>query len=241
MGPARPAQKLVAVHVEVPEVEQDLDLLADGAESIVPSPAWESWQRMAKRALDITVAVTLLVLLAPLLAVIALVIRLESTGPVIFRQTRCGANGRQFRYYKFRSMVANAEAHRGELEALNEADGPIFKIKADPRITRVGRILRRSSLDELPQLWNVLQGELRLVGPRPPIPAETAQYEPWHLNRLWAPGGMTGLWQVSGRSELSFDDMVRLDIDYIERWSIWLDVRVLCRTLLAVITMHGAY
>ena len=241
LAPARPATKLTTMQTTVPAAEPELDLLVDDGDGIVPSAAWASWQRVAKRALDITVALTLLVLLAPLLAVIALAIRLESAGPVIFRQTRCGKGGRPFRYYKFRSMVADAEARRGELEALNEADGPIFKIKADPRITRVGRVLRRSSLDELPQLWNVLRGEMSLVGPRPPLPAETLRYAPWQVQRLRAPGGMTGLWQVSGRSELSFDDMVRLDIAYIERWSLWLDLRVLLRTLLAVLTMHGAY
>jgi lipopolysaccharide/colanic/teichoic acid biosynthesis glycosyltransferase len=142
---------------------------------------------------------------------------------------------------KFRSMFVDADQRRAELSGLNEADGPIFKIRNDPRITRVGRVLRRTSLDELPQLFNVLRGEMSLVGPRPPLPSEVAQYEDWHLGRLRAVPGMTGLWQVSGRSEVAFHDMVRLDLHYIRNWSLSLDLEILGRTLPAVFANRGAY
>src|SRR5207249_3026199 len=143
--------------------------------------------------------------------------------------------------YKFRSMRQDADKELEQLRALNEADGPIFKMRADPRVTRVGRLLRRASLDELPQLLNVLKGDMSLVGPRPPIPAEVAQYEPWHMKRLEVSPGLTGLWQVSGRSELAFDEMVLLDIYYIETWSLGLDIRILLRTLPAVLFARGAF
>jgi exopolysaccharide biosynthesis polyprenyl glycosylphosphotransferase len=208
---------------------------------VVPSPAWASWQRVAKRALDITVAAALLVLAAPLMLLIALAIKLDSPGPVIFRQRRVGKDGRLFTFYKFRGMVADAEARLHEVAHLNEVNGPIFKSRRDPRVTRVGRVLRRTSLDELPQLWNVLRGDMSLVGPRPPLPTEVAQYEPWQRDRLLAPGGITGLWQVSGRNLLGFEDMVRLDLEYITRWSLWLDLVILARTVLVVFTARGAY
>jgi exopolysaccharide biosynthesis polyprenyl glycosylphosphotransferase len=208
---------------------------------VVPSPAWASWQRVAKRALDITVAATLLVLAAPLMLLIALAIKLDSPGPVIFRQRRVGKDGRLFTFYKFRGMVADAEARLHEVAHLNEVNGPIFKSRRDPRVTRVGRVLRRTSLDELPQLWNVLRGDMSLVGPRPPLPSEVAQYEPWQRDRLLAQGGITGLWQVSGRNLLGFEDMVRLDLEYITRWSLWLDLCILLRTVLVVLTARGAF
>ena len=196
---------------------------------------------MAKRALDITVAAVLLVLAAPLMLLIALAIKLDSPGPVIFRQRRVGKDGRLFTFYKFRGMVADAEARLHEVAHLNEVDGPIFKSRRDPRVTRVGRVLRRTSLDELPQLWNVLRGDMSLVGPRPPLPTEVTRYEPWQRDRLLVPGGITGLWQVSGRNLLGFEDMVRLDLEYITRWSLWLDLRILLRTILVVLTARGAY
>lgn len=208
---------------------------------LVLSPAWHTWQSKAKRGFDIVVAVIGLVILSPLMALIALAIRLDSPGPIIFRQTRCGKDGRPFTFLKFRGMVEDAEARRGELDPLNEVDGPIFKMRCDPRVTRVGRFLRKTSLDELPQLWNVLRGEMSLVGPRPPIPTEVAQYAIWHRGRLSAPGGITGLWQVSGRSGLSFDEMVQLDIRYIQQWSIWMDLRILAQTVLVVVLTRGAY
>jgi exopolysaccharide biosynthesis polyprenyl glycosylphosphotransferase len=205
------------------------------------SPAWEGWQRWVKRALDIVVAVVVLIALAPLMAIIAVCIRLDSPGPVIFRQIRCGKNGRLFVFLKFRGMIDSAESLKQQLAEQNEADGPLFKIRNDPRLTRVGRLLRRTSLDELPQLWNVLRGDMSLVGPRPPVPSEVAQYETWQQGRLLVPGGLSGLWQVSGRSELGFTEMVKLDLDYIERWSLWLDLTILARTAAAVLTSRGAY
>ncbi len=208
---------------------------------VAPSPAWASWQRVVKRILDVVVAAALLVLAAPLMLLIALAIKLDSPGPVIFRQRRVGKDGRLFTFYKFRGMVADAEARLHEVAHLNEVDGPIFKSRRDPRVTRVGRVLRRTSLDELPQLWNVLRGDMSLVGPRPPLPTEVAQYEPWQRDRLLAPGGITGLWQVSGRNLLGFEDMVRLDLEYITRWSLWLDLVILARTVLVVFTARGAY
>jgi exopolysaccharide biosynthesis polyprenyl glycosylphosphotransferase len=208
---------------------------------LIVSPAWHTWQATAKRALDLTAAFAGLLILSPLMALIALAIRIDSPGPIIFRQTRCGKDGRPFTFLKFRGMVADAEARKGEVEQFNEVDGPIFKMRHDPRVTRVGRILRKTSLDELPQLWNVLRGEMSLVGPRPPIPTEVAQYAMWHRGRLATVGGITGLWQVNGRSELSFDEMVQLDLRYIEQWSIWLDFRILSRTVIAVVTVSGAY
>ena len=205
------------------------------------SPAWGGWQRIAKRAVDILLALVALLMLAPVMVLVALAVRFDSPGPVIFRQTRCGKGGKLFSFLKFRGMVVDAEARRADLDALNEADGPIFKIRNDPRVTRVGRIIRRTSLDELPQLWNVLRGDMSLVGPRPPIPAEVEHYESWQRDRLLATPGVTGLWQVSGRSELRFTEMVKLDLEYIEHWSFWLDLRILARTVLVVICTRGAY
>jgi len=196
---------------------------------------------LVKRLIDVTVAAVGLVLCAPLFLLIALAIRLDSPGPIIFRQTRVGLRGRHFEMYKFRSMHVGAEEQQDMLADMNEADGPIFKIRDDPRLTRVGRVLRRLSMDELPQLVNVLRGEMSLVGPRPPIPAEVEKYQEWHKKRLEAPPGMTGLWQVSGRSRLSFDEMVLLDIYYIENWSLWLDFKILMRTIPKVLLGEGAY
>ncbi|NOZ27370.1 MAG: undecaprenyl-phosphate glucose phosphotransferase [Chloroflexi bacterium] len=200
-----------------------------------------SWDRLIKRAMDITIAGLGTILLAPLMALIALAIRLDSPGPVLFRQTRVGRGGKPFTIYKFRSMVVNAEEIRAQLDELNEADGPIFKIRDDPRRTRVGRFLRRSSLDELPQLFNVLRGEMSLVGPRPALPSEVAQYQEWHKKRLEVSPGITGLWQVSGRSKLSFDEMVLLDIYYVENWSPLLDLRIMLKTIPLVLLGEGAY
>jgi exopolysaccharide biosynthesis polyprenyl glycosylphosphotransferase len=182
-----------------------------------------------------------LVLLAPLLAIIAFAIKIDSMGPVFYRQERVGKDGRRFNMLKFRSMCEDAELRLGTLKQHNEATGPLFKMRCDPRVTRVGRILRRWSLDELPQLLNVLRGEMSLVGPRPPLPAEVEQYEDWELGRLRAVPGLTGLWQVSGRSEVPFHDMVRLDLHYIRNWSLALDLEILLRTIPAVLSNRGAY
>ena len=194
-----------------------------------------------KRIIDVVGASLMLLLGWPLFLLIAIAIKLDSPGPVLFRQVRVGKDHRRFRMYKFRSMREGAEHELDALRELNEADGPIFKLHNDPRITRTGQFLRRTSLDEMPQLINVLRGEMSLVGPRPPIPEEVAQYQPWHLNRLTVPPGMTGLWQVSGRSELTFDEMVLLDLYYIEHWSPWLDLSILLRTVPKVIFGEGAY
>jgi exopolysaccharide biosynthesis polyprenyl glycosylphosphotransferase len=194
-----------------------------------------------KRVSDIVFVSLGLLALAPLLALIALAVKLDSPGPVFYGQLRVGKDGRQFRMLKFRSMVVNAEKRLEDLLAHNEATGPLFKMRRDPRVTRVGRFIRRWSLDELPQLFNVLRGEMSLVGPRPPLPSEIAKYEDWQLGRLRAVPGVTGLWQVSGRSEVPFHDMVRLDLHYIRNWSLSLDVEILLRTIPAVLTSRGAY
>ena len=194
-----------------------------------------------KRVIDLAGAIVLLIVGSPFLSLISLAIAIDSPGPVLFRQTRTGIDGKLFEMFKFRSMWKGAEQELQNLLESNEATGPMFKMKEDPRVTRVGRFLRRTSLDELPQLLNVLRGEMSLVGPRPPIPSEVEDYLPWHRKRLDVPPGLTGLWQVSGRSLLSFDDQVLLDIYYIENWSIWLDLKILLRTIPQVITGDGAY
>jgi exopolysaccharide biosynthesis polyprenyl glycosylphosphotransferase len=207
------------------------------------TPRLSRWDRGLKRALDIALGSIFLALSAPLWPLIALAVRLESPGPIIFRQVRVGRGGAHFVAYKFRSMVADAEADywKAKLAALNESNGPTFKMRDDPRLTRVGRIIRRLSLDELPQLVNVLRGEMSLVGPRPPVPREVEQYNDWHRRRLEVAPGVTGLWQVSGRSALTFDEMVLLDLWYIEHWSLLLDLKILLRTIPAVLLARGAY
>jgi exopolysaccharide biosynthesis polyprenyl glycosylphosphotransferase len=197
--------------------------------------------RLIKRGVDVVFSLLVLILAAPLMGLIALAIKLGSPGPVLFRQQRVGKGGKIFVLYKFRSMAVGAEEQQELLSDLNEADGPIFKIKEDPRVTRVGRWLRRLSLDELPQFYNVLRGDMSLIGPRPPVPEEVAQYQPWHMRRLEIAPGITGLWQVSGRSELPFDEMALLDIYYAEQWSPALDVKILLRTIPTVVFGDGAY
>jgi exopolysaccharide biosynthesis polyprenyl glycosylphosphotransferase len=197
--------------------------------------------RAAKRALDLTVASTLLVVSAPVLLAIAAVIRVTSPGPALFRQERIGRNGKPFQIYKFRTMVVDADDRKGQLAALNEADGPIFKIRKDPRVTRVGRFLRQTSMDETPQLLNVIRGEMSLVGPRPFPPAEAARIGGWASTRFSVPPGITGLWQVSGRSELTNDDLLHLDSVYVSSWSFLWDLRILLRTPHAVLRREGAY
>ena len=194
-----------------------------------------------KRTVDVIVSAFSLVLLFPVLVAIAVAIRITSPGEVLFRQTRCGLGGRRFTLYKFRSMVNNAEQLRAELHQLNELDGPAFKISDDPRITRVGRLLRRFSLDELPQLWNILRGDMSFVGPRPAIPNEVELYEPWQRRRLRMRPGLTCIWVLEGRSDVDFHRWIQLDLAYIDNWSLWLDCKIFFRTIPIVISGKGAY
>jgi exopolysaccharide biosynthesis polyprenyl glycosylphosphotransferase len=201
----------------------------------------KGWNLAVKRAIDVIVAGLGLILLSPLMLLVAVLIKLESPGPAVFKQTRVGRGGRRFTLHKFRSMREGAELERETLADLNEASGPIFKMRQDPRRTLVGRFLRRTSIDELPQLYNVIRGEMSLIGPRPALPSEVVLYQEWHKKRLQTWPGITGLWQVSGRSELSFDEMVLLDIYYIENWSLLLDMQIALRTIPAWFLGTGAY
>ncbi len=196
---------------------------------------------LLKRVTDIGAVLLSAPLTLPLALLLVLLIRLNSKGPALFRQTRVGKGGQLFTCLKFRTMVPDAEARKAELVAQNEADGPLFKMRDDPRVTGVGRLLRRSSLDELPQLWNVLRGEMSLIGPRPALPEEVARYEPWHCRRLEVMPGAAGLAQALGRSDMSFDEQVRLDIYYAENWSISMDLRVFLMILPVVLSGRGAY
>lgn len=198
-------------------------------------------QAVVKRCFDVAVSSAVVLLLSPLMAVIALAVRLTSTGPALFRQLRVGQGGRPFTMFKFRTMVHDSEIRLHEIETGNEADGLLFKMKDDPRVTRVGRLLRRWSLDELPQLFNVLRGDMSLVGPRPPLPREVARYDAWLRRRLDVKPGITGLWQVNGRHDLTFEDYVRYDLYYVRNWSIALDIAILWRTIPAVMSRSGAY
>ena len=185
---------------------------------------------VVKRAFDIAVSALALVIGSPILLAIALSIRLRDGAPVLFRQTRIGLHGRRFEMLKFRTMSIDAELRLEALMAHSEIEGAAFKMTDDPRVTRSGRVLRRSSLDELPQLWNVLLGEMSLVGPRPALPREVDTYDLWHRRRLSMKPGITGLWQVSARRSASFDAWAQLDLSYIDRWSLWLDIKILART-----------
>ena len=205
------------------------------------SPVFEGIDFALKRTFDLVGETLLLVLLSPLLLAIALAVRLSSRGPIVFRSTRRGIGQKPFACLKFRTMHTDAEQRQADLEELNEASGALFKIKDDPRMTRVGRTLRRYSLDELPQLVNVLRGEMSLVGPRPLPERDYEMLEDWHRKRYLVLPGITGLWQVSGRSELDFDDLVNLDFIYLERWSLALDLTIILKTIPAVILQRGAY
>lgn len=193
-----------------------------------------------KRAVDFIGSSLLIVGLSPMLALLAVLVKLDSKGPIFFRQERVGQNQRRFKMIKYRSMVTNAEEIKASLMALNEQDGPVFKITNDPRITRLGRFIRKYSLDEFPQLFNVWKGEMSLVGPRPPIPSEVEQYTWSQRRRLSVRPGMTGLWQVSGRNNIGFEEWVELDLNYIDQWSIWLDIKILFMTFRAVFAGRGA-
>jgi len=195
---------------------------------------------LAKRLLDFLMAVALLLVLSPLFFILALLIKLTSKGPVFYRQTRCGLGGRKFTVYKFRSMQRDADLRRDELEALNEMDGPVFKIGNDPRCTTVGRLMRKFSLDELPQLFNILRGDMSFVGPRPPLPEEVEKYEPWQRRRLRMPPGLTCLWALEGRSRLNFRRWMELDLQYIDNWSLSLDWKIMLKTIPVVLIGRGA-
>jgi exopolysaccharide biosynthesis polyprenyl glycosylphosphotransferase len=196
---------------------------------------------VAKRAFDMVAGALALILLLPLFPVVAVMIRLDSPGPVFYRQTRLGRGGRRFKFLKFRSMCGDADRRLTEVEALNEQDGPVFKIRSDPRVTAVGRFLRRSSFDELPQILNVLRGEMSIVGPRPPLPSEVDRYRPWHRRRLEVKPGITCLWQISGRSHIGFEEWMRLDMEYLKTRSFRTDLLIFLKTIPAVITRRGAY
>jgi exopolysaccharide biosynthesis polyprenyl glycosylphosphotransferase len=194
-----------------------------------------------KRVIDVVAGSLLLILSLPLMVSIFIIIRIADGRPAFFIQTRVGQNGRLFKFYKFRTMVVNAERQVQALSHSNDVSGPVFKMRRDPRVTPIGRFLRRSSLDELPQLWNVLRGEMSLVGPRPPIPSEVARYERWQLRRLSMKPGLTCIWQVSGRSEVDFERWMRQDLEYIDNWSLSLDLKLLVRTVPAVLSGSGAH
>jgi exopolysaccharide biosynthesis polyprenyl glycosylphosphotransferase len=207
----------------------------------VKEPTLKGWKISVKRFIDIAISSTALLVFSPFLLLVAILIKLDSPGPVFFRQTRLGRGAKPFTCYKFRSMWEDAEEVKPALSELNEAEGPIFKIRDDPRVTRMGKLLRRFSLDELPQLINVFRGDMSIVGPRPPLPCEVEEYEDWHHERLKIPSGITGLWQVMGRSDLTFDEMVMLDLYYAENWSLWQDFKIMLRTIPTVLFGRGAY
>jgi exopolysaccharide biosynthesis polyprenyl glycosylphosphotransferase len=217
----RPVDGLPLIHVQIPE--------------------FEGGKHILKRAMDIVVATLALIPIALLTPFLALLIKVDSRGPVFFRQTRIGRDGREFKMVKFRTMRVTAEAELAALVAANDGAGPLFKMKRDPRITRVGAILRKFSLDELPQFWNVLVGDMSVVGPRPPLPSEVTTYNGTVFRRLYIKPGITGLWQVSGRSDLSWDESVRLDLRYVENWSVMSDLMIMWRTAAVMIAPQGAY
>jgi exopolysaccharide biosynthesis polyprenyl glycosylphosphotransferase len=204
-------------------------------------PVFEGMDFVLKRGFDIVMAALLVLFLSPVLLAAALAVRLGSRGPVVYRSMRPGIGGVPFACFKFRTMYEDADAHQGTLESANEKAGAIFKMRNDPRVTPIGRFLRRWSIDELPQLFNVLRGEMSLVGPRPLPERDYERLEDWHRKRYLVLPGMTGLWQVSGRSELDFDELVRLDFLYLERWSVFLDLSIMLKTIPAVFRAKGAW
>lgn len=216
-----------------------VDLAGWSVLSFSSTPA-DAQALVAKRVMDVVGAALGIVLTSPLMVLVAALVKLEDGGPVLFSQARAGLYGREFQVLKFRSMVVDAEARKAELDAHNEMAGPVFKMRRDPRITRVGAWIRKLSIDELPQFWNVLRGEMSLVGPRPPIPAEVEKYERWQLRRLSMRPGITCTWQVSGRNQVDFDTWMRLDLEYIDHWSLFLDLKLLLRTVPVVLFGRGA-
>lgn len=210
-------------------------------DSIQSERRWLVYESGFKRLVDVVLASIGLVVALPVWLGIAMAIKLDSAGPVLFVQERVGQHGRRFRFYKFRSMHINAEQRLADVKPYNEVEGPVFKMRNDPRVSRVGILLRRTSLDELPQLINVLKGDMSLVGPRPPLPNEVAQYRPADLVRLSVKPGLTCLWQINGRSNVGFDRWMEYDREYVSNMSFWLDLRILARTVGAVLSMRGAF
>ncbi|HEX9530782.1 MAG TPA: sugar transferase [Acidimicrobiales bacterium] len=235
------------VHVELTSSLTDIDASRLSVRSLgripvlyVEAVSRGGWRALAKRSFDVFGATVIALLSLPFLPIVALAIKLDSAGPVLFRQERVGRRGERFAVFKLRTMVQDAERHRAQLQLLNEADGPLFKVRHDPRVTRVGRVLRNLSLDELPQIVNVLLGQMSLVGPRPALPSEVSEWSPELFERLKVRPGMTGMWQVNGRSDSSFSAYQRWDLYYVHNWSILHDVGVLIRTLPAVFLQRGA-
>ncbi len=200
----------------------------------------KQWQLFLKRAVDIILSLVLAIVFAPIILLTTLTVKATSKGPILFKQVRSGLNGRKFTLYKFRTMIEGAEMRRRELEKMNEMEGPVFKIKKDPRITPVGRILRRLSIDEIPQLINVLKGDMSIVGPRPPLPVEVDLYKMWQRRRLSLKPGLTCIWQVSGRNKIQFEKWMEMDLKYIDEWSLWLDFKILFKTVFVVLFGYGA-
>jgi lipopolysaccharide/colanic/teichoic acid biosynthesis glycosyltransferase len=251
-----------AAHTQVGDASWQQEDTADGSPFPVPAVVqqarrdtnWDaflparagtlSWHaaRLLKRGADIVLSLGALIVLSPLLLLLAVLVKATSPGPVFYEWRVLGRHARPFRGYKFRTMVCNADALKDSIMAHNEMSGPAFKMRNDPRVTPVGRWLRKYSLDELPQLWSVLRGDMSLVGPRPPGPHEFVHFAPWQRGKLAVTPGITCIWQVSGRSEIrDFDEWMRLDLQYIQDWSLWLDLKILLRTLPAVLRGHGAY
>jgi exopolysaccharide biosynthesis polyprenyl glycosylphosphotransferase len=235
-------------HVSLLASLRDIDLsrmrpqCMDGQAMVYVEPIIRGgWRASAKRIFDVVVAVTALLITAPLLAIAAVAIKLESAGPVLFRQQRVGLEGRRFEILKLRTMTLDAESRLAELQHMNEADGPLFKMRNDPRVTRVGRVLRKLSIDEFPQFWNVLRGDMSVVGPRPALPDEVAQWDLELRDRLRVLPGITGMWQVSGRSDSNFDAYKRLDLYYVDNWSLVHDVQIVVKTFAAVVMQRGAH
>ena len=197
--------------------------------------------KIFKRLMDICGAVVGLLLVSPILLIVSVLIKLESKGPVVFSQTRVGLGGKEFKMYKLRSMVVNAEELKKKLEAQNEMSGPMFKIKDDPRITKVGKFIRKTSIDELPQLWNVLKGDMSLVGPRPSLPKEVEQFDNWMFKRLSVRPGLTCYWQVSGRNNIDFEDWMKLDCRYVDERNLWIDIKLIFKTVFVLFGDKNAH
>jgi exopolysaccharide biosynthesis polyprenyl glycosylphosphotransferase len=218
----------------------ELTKVGGGAMLTFTTTPREDWALSVKRTMDVVGSLMFMVMFSWLYTIIAVLVKTTSKGPVFYTQDRVGLRGRKFKFYKFRSMCIDADAKKHELKQLNEMDGPVFKIKNDPRVTRVGRFIRKFSLDELPQMWNVFKGDMSLVGPRPPIPSEVEKYETWARRRLSIRPGLTCLWQVEGRNGITFQRWMELDLAYIDNWSLGLDLKILLKTVPAVLGGRGA-